>query len=78
MPDADGTGQSGNPVNGDKIRTYIKVTNKTLSDVRFKTFECATAIAANSMLTVLASGKILEEAMSITNVQIISLSYIFV
>lgn len=67
ISDADGTGQSGNPVDGDKIRIYIKVYNETLSDVRFKTFGCAAAIAASSMLTVLATGKTLEEAMNITN-----------
>lgn len=67
IPDADGTGQSGNPVDGDKIRIYIKVNNETLSDVRFKTFGCAAAIAASSMLTVLAIGKTLEDAMNITN-----------
>lgn len=67
ISDADGTGESGNPVDGDKIKIYIKVDNKTLSDVRFKTFGCAAAIAASSMLTVLAMGKTFEEAMKITN-----------
>lgn len=67
ISDADGIGQSGNPVDGDKIRIYIKVYNERLSDVRFKTFGCAAAIAASSMLTVLAIGKTLDEAMNITN-----------
>lgn len=67
LSDADGIGQSGNSVDGDKIKIYIKVDNKTLSDVKFKTFGCAAAIAASSMLTVLARGKTLDEAMNITN-----------
>jgi len=67
FPDADGIGQSGNPADGDKITIYIKVHNKILVDVRFKTFGCGAAIAASSMLTVLAFGKSLETAMKITN-----------
>lgn len=68
--DADGIGQSGNSVDGDKIKIYIKVDNKTLSDVKFKTFGCAAAIAASSMLTVIAMGKTLDEAMNITNEEV--------
>jgi molybdopterin/thiamine biosynthesis adenylyltransferase/NifU-like protein involved in Fe-S cluster formation len=67
LSDADGIGQSGNSVDGDKIKIYIKIDNKKLSDVKFKTFGCAAAIAASSMLTVLAMGKTLDEAMNITN-----------
>src|SRR5665647_1793051 len=64
---ADGIGNAGNPVDGDKVTIDIKVHNKTLADVRFKTFGCGAAIAASSMLTVLAIGKSLNEAMKITN-----------
>lgn len=67
ITDADGIGNAGNPVDGDKVAIYIKVHNKTLADVRFKTFGCGAAIAASSMLTVLAIGKSLEEGMKITN-----------
>ncbi len=64
---ADGIGHAGNPTDGDKISIYIKVENGLLSEVRFKTFGCGAAIAASSMLTVLAKGKTLKEAMKITN-----------
>lgn len=67
LDNADGTGNSGNPIDGDKITIYIKVQNDTLQDIRFKTFGCGAAIAASSMLTVLAMGKTIEEAMCITN-----------
>jgi len=67
LSQADGIGRSGNPVDGDSFTIYIKVHNGTLKDVRFKTFGCGAAIAASSMLTVLAEGKSLEDAMNITN-----------
>lgn len=67
IPDADGIGTSGNPIDGDKITIYIKVQQNALSDVKFKTFGCGAAIAASSMLTVLATGKTLAEAFKITN-----------
>ncbi|MGV8905451.1 MAG: ThiF family adenylyltransferase [Acetobacterium sp.] len=67
ITDADGIGNAGNPIDGDKITIDIKVHNKTLVDVRFKTFGCGAAIAASSMLTVLAIGKSLEEGLKITN-----------
>jgi molybdopterin/thiamine biosynthesis adenylyltransferase/NifU-like protein involved in Fe-S cluster formation len=67
LADADGIGRSGNPADGDNITIYIKVRNETLYDVRFKTFGCGAAIAASSMLTVLAMGKSIEDGMTITN-----------
>lgn len=67
IKDADGVGSTGNPVDGDKITIYIKVKDNTLADVKFKTYGCAAAIAASSMLTEMAIGKTLEEAQRITN-----------
>lgn len=67
LADADGIGRSGNSIDGDMITIYIRVYNETLYDVRFKTFGCAAAIAASSMLTVLATGKTLKDAMNISN-----------
>lgn len=67
IKDADGKGSVGNPVDGDKIMLYIKVKDNTLTDVKFKTFGCAAAIAASSMVTVMAMGKTLEEALKIRN-----------
>jgi molybdopterin/thiamine biosynthesis adenylyltransferase/NifU-like protein involved in Fe-S cluster formation len=70
IPDADGIGISGNPVDGDKITIYIKVQQNVLTAVKFKTFGCGAAIAASSMLTVLATGKTLSEALKITNADV--------
>ncbi|HWR55762.1 MAG TPA: iron-sulfur cluster assembly scaffold protein [Negativicutes bacterium] len=67
IKDADGVGSVGNPVDGDKITIYIKVKDDTLADVKFKTYGCAAAIAASSMVTVMASGKTLSEALRIKN-----------
>jgi len=67
IKDADGKGSVGNPVDGDKITIYIKVKDDTLVDVKFKTYGCAAAIAASSMVTVMAIGKKLSEALKIKN-----------
>jgi nitrogen fixation protein NifU and related proteins len=66
IEDADGVGQLGNPADGDVITIYIKVRDGILEDVKFKTFGCAAAIATSSMVTQMAKGKAIEEAMSIT------------
>jgi nitrogen fixation NifU-like protein len=66
IPDADGVGTVGNPVCGDLMTIYIKVKDDKLEDVKFKTFGCGAAIATSSMVTDLAKGKTLEEAMKIT------------
>jgi len=65
--DADGLGEVGNPVCGDMMSVYIKVENGVIEDVKFKTFGCGAAIAVSSMITELARGKTLEEAMKIKN-----------
>ncbi len=66
IPDADGIGKVGNPVCGDVMWIYIKVKDNRLEDVKFKTFGCGAAIATSSMITELAKGKTLEEALEIT------------
>jgi len=66
IPDADGVGTVGNPVCGDLMTIYIKVKENTIEDIKFKTFGCGAAIATSSMITELAKGKTLEEAMKIT------------
>ncbi|MFZ5452198.1 MAG: Fe-S cluster assembly scaffold protein NifU [Thermodesulfobacteriota bacterium] len=65
--DADGLGEVGNPVCGDMMSVYIKVENDRIEDIKFKTFGCGAAIAVSSMITELAKGKTLEEAMKIKN-----------
>lgn len=65
--DADAIGQITNTADGDYITIYIKVMDNRITDIKFKTFGCGAAIAASSMLTELAIGKTLDEAMNITN-----------
>ena len=62
----DGIGEEGNPVCGDMMTFYIKVNDNRLEDVKFKTFGCGAAIAVSSMVSEMAMGKTLEEAMKIT------------
>ena len=67
-PDADGIGEVGNPVCGDMMTFYIKVSpdGKTLEDIKFKTFGCGAAIAVSSMVSEMARGKTIEDALKIT------------
>ena len=66
IPNADGVGTVGNPICGDLMTIYIKVKDDKLADVKFKTFGCGAAIATSSMMTELAKGRTLEDAMKIT------------
>lgn len=59
-------GQVGNPVCGDLMEIYIKVKDGKIIDIKFKTFGCGSAIATASMITELAKGKTLEQALNIT------------
>ena len=64
---ADGVGEVGNPVCGDMMTFYIKVKEDKIEDVKFKTFGCGAAIAVSSMVSEMAKGKTLDEAMLISN-----------
>jgi nitrogen fixation NifU-like protein len=70
IKDADGVGTVGNPVCGDLMTMYIKVKDKKLEDVKFKTFGCGAAIATSSMTTEMAKGKTIDEAMKITRADV--------
>lgn len=70
IPDADGVGNVGNPVCGDMMTIYIKVKDNQIDDIKFKTFGCGAAVATSSMITELAKGKTLEEAMKITRANV--------
>jgi len=70
IPDADGIGTVGNPICGDLMTIYIKVRDNKIADISFKTFGCGAAIATSSMVTELAKGKTLEEAMKITRADV--------
>ncbi|MGI6344652.1 MAG: Fe-S cluster assembly scaffold protein NifU [Bacillota bacterium] len=68
MQDADGIGEVGNITCGDIMRIYIKVDeDERISDIKFQTFGCGAAVATSSMVTELAKGKTLDEALKLTN-----------
>ncbi len=62
----DGYGKVGNPVCGDIMEIFIKVKDDVIEDIRFRTFGCGSAIATSSMVTDMARGKTLDEALKIT------------
>ncbi len=67
IEDADGVGTVGNPVCGDIMKMFLKIEDGTITDVKFKTFGCGSAIATSSMATEMIKGKTIKEAMSLTN-----------
>ena len=67
IDDADGIGEVGNVVCGDIMRIYIKVDNDIITDVKFNTFGCGSAIASSSMATEMIKGKPISEALQLTN-----------
>lgn len=67
----DGIGRVGNMTCGDIMELYIKVKNDKIIDIKFQTFGCVVALAVSSMLTEIAKGKTIEEALKITNKDIL-------
>ena len=67
IEDADGVGEVGNAKCGDIMKIYLKIDNDTITDVKFETFGCGSAIASSSMATELIKGKPVSEAMELTN-----------
>ncbi len=67
IADASGVGEVGNPVCGDIMKIFIKVDDNIITDIKFKTFGCGAAIATSSMVTELAKGKSIEDALTLTN-----------
>ena len=67
MDDADGSGEVGNAKCGDIMRMYIKVEDGVITDCKFNTFGCGSAIATSSMATELIKGKPVEEALELSN-----------
>ena len=63
----DGYGKVGNPSRGDIMEIFIKVDNDIITDVKFRTFGCASAIASSSISTDMIIGKTVEDALKVTN-----------
>lgn len=67
IEDADGVGEVGNAKCGDIMKIYLKIDNDIITDVKFNTFGCGSAIASSSMATEMIKGKSVSEALSLTN-----------
>ncbi len=67
IDNADGIGEVGNAKCGDIMKIYLKIENDIVSDVKFETFGCGSAIASSSMATEMIKGKPLAEALTLTN-----------
>ena len=67
MDDADGVGEVGNAKCGDIMKVYLKIDNGIITDVKFNTFGCGSAIATSSMATEMIKGKKVEEALTLSN-----------
>jgi nitrogen fixation protein NifU and related proteins len=72
LPDADGTGDVGNPICGDMVRLFLKIKDNRIEKATFKTFGCRAAIATSSLLTEMVPGKTLEEALKITEADMLA------
>ena len=71
IPDADGVGQVGNAKCGDIMKMYLKIKDGVIEDVKFETFGCGSAIASSSMATEMIKGKTIDEALAVTNRQVV-------
>lgn len=67
IENADGVGEVGNAKCGDIMKMYLKIDDGIITDVKFETFGCGSAIATSSMATELIKGKKVEEALALTN-----------
>ena len=67
LEDADGVGEVGNAVCGDIMKIYLKIEDDVVTDVKFETFGCGSAIASSSMATELIKGKPLPDVLKLTN-----------
>lgn len=71
MDDANGVGEVGNPQCGDIMKMYIKIENDIITDVKFNTYGCASAIATSSIATDMVKGKTIAEALKLTNKEVV-------
>ena len=71
IENADGVGEVGNAKCGDIMKMYLKIKDDKIEDVKFETFGCGSAIASSSMTTELIKGKTVDEALAVTNKQVV-------
>ena len=67
IENADGVGEVGNAKCGDIMKIYLKIDNDVVTDVKFETFGCGSAIASSSMATEMIKGKPVEQVLTLTN-----------
>ena len=67
----DGVGQVGNAKCGDIMKMYLKIKDGVIEDVKFETFGCGSAIASSSMATEMIKGKTIDQALAVTNRQVV-------
>ena len=71
IADANGVGEVGNARCGDIMKMYLKIENNVIADVKFETFGCGSAIASSSMATEMIKGKTVEQALAVTNKDVV-------
>ncbi len=71
MKDANAVGTVGNASCGDIMKIFMRIENDVIEDVSFQTFGCAAAIATSSVATTMIKGKTVDEALKITNAQVV-------
>jgi len=71
IENADGVGEVGNVKCGDIMKIYLKIEGEVIEDVKFKTFGCGSAIASSSISTEMIKGKTVEEALALTNQEVV-------
>ena len=71
LEDADGVGEVGNAKCGYIMKIYLKIDHDTVTDVKFETFGCGSAIASSSMATEMIKGKSIEDALALTNKEVV-------
>ena len=71
IEDADGVGEVGNPKCGDIMKIYLKIENDVITDIKFETFGCGSAIASSSIATEMVKGRTVEQALLLTNKEVV-------
>jgi nitrogen fixation NifU-like protein len=71
IEDANGVGLVGSAACGDIMKMYLKIEGGVIVDAKFQTFGCAAAIATSSVATQMIKGKKIEDALKITNAQVV-------
>ena len=72
IENADGVGEVGNAKCGDIMKIYLKIENDIITDIKFKTFGCAAAMATSSIATEMILGKSVKEALTLTNKAVVA------